>query len=73
VENAGKGRRFATALGFLSGVIACLDALRDVHTYWPPDTVWEALTHAKCVELAGGLMLMAVSLIVSIRTAMTRQ
>jgi hypothetical protein len=68
-----KQRRVATAVGFLSGVLACLDALRDAKVSWPPDAVWAALTHPKRVELAGGLVLIAVSLIVSIRTAITRE
>jgi hypothetical protein len=29
-----KKRRVATAAGFLSGVLACLDALRDARMFW---------------------------------------
>lgn len=61
-----KGRRVATALGFLSGVLACLDALRDAKVVWPPDAAWEALRHAQRLEFGGGLTLIVVTLIVSV-------
>jgi len=32
-----KQRRLARAVVFLSGLLACLDALRDASVYWPPD------------------------------------
>lgn len=57
-----KKRRVATAVGFLSGVLACLDALRDTRILWPPDAVWEALRNPQRVELGGGLALMVVTL-----------
>ena len=58
--------RLATAVGFLSGVIACLDALRESRIVWPPDTVWQALRHPQRLELAGGIALIVVSLVTSI-------
>ena len=60
-----KGRRVATALGFLSGVLACLDALRDAKVVWPPDAAWEALRHPQRLEMGGGITLIVVTLIVS--------
>lgn len=61
-----KKRRVATAVGFLSGVLACLDALRDTRILWPPDAVWEALRNPQRMELGGGIALMVVSLALSI-------
>ncbi|HUC29373.1 MAG TPA: hypothetical protein VMR80_07310 [Candidatus Acidoferrum sp.] len=60
-----KQRRVATAAGFLSGVLACLDALRDVAVLWPPDAVWEALRSPKRLELAGGIALITVTLLIT--------
>jgi hypothetical protein len=60
-----KTRRVATAVGFLSGVLACLDALREVRTIWPPDVVWQTLPHPQRLELGGGLALIVVTLAIS--------
>jgi len=60
-----KSRRVATALGFLSGVLACLDALRDAKVVWPPDAAWEALRHPQRLEMGAGIALIVVTLIVS--------
>jgi hypothetical protein len=61
-----KQRRVATAVGFIGGLLACLDAVRDVKVLWPPDVVWEALRGPQRLELGGGIALMVVTLIVSI-------
>jgi hypothetical protein len=61
-----KKRRVATAVGFLSGVLACLDALRDLGIYWPPDAVWEVLRQPQRFELAGGMALIVVSFVTSV-------
>jgi hypothetical protein len=61
-----KKRRVATAVGFLSGVLACLDALRDLGISWPPDAVWEALRRPQRLELAGGVALIVVSFVTSV-------
>lgn len=61
-----KKRRVATAVGFLSGVLACLDALRDARIFWPPDVVWEALRNPQRVELGGGIALIVVTLALTI-------
>jgi len=61
-----KKRRVATAVGFLLGVIACLDALRDAKVSWPPDAVWAALRSPQRLELGGGIALILVTLIVSL-------
>jgi hypothetical protein len=60
-----KQRRVATAVGFLSGVYACLDALRDAKIFWPPDVVWEALRSPQRLELGGGIALIVIALIMS--------
>jgi hypothetical protein len=60
-----KTGRVATAVGFLSGVIACLDAIRDVKTLWPPDALWQVLQRPRRLELVAGIALMVVSLIIT--------
>ena len=64
---SGKSRRAATAAGFLSGLIAALDALRDSRVVWPPDAAWAELSRPHRLELAGGIALIVVTLIVSAR------
>jgi hypothetical protein len=61
-----KKRRVATAVGFLSGVLACLDALRDARVLWPPDMVWEALRGPQRLELGAGIALIVVSFVTSV-------
>jgi hypothetical protein len=61
-----KKRRVATAVGFLSGVLASLDALRDARIFWPPDVVWEGLRNPQRLELGGGLALVVVTLLISV-------
>jgi hypothetical protein len=62
----GRGRRVATAIGFLSGVLACLDALRDANVVWPLDELWRALSHPKRLQLGAGIVLIVVSFIISV-------
>jgi hypothetical protein len=61
-----KKRRVATAAGFLSGVLACLDALRDARVFWPPDVVWEALRGPQGLEFGAGIALIVVSFVTSV-------
>jgi hypothetical protein len=61
-----KKRRVATAAGFLSGVLACLDALRDARIFWPPDAVWEALRNPQRLELGAGITLIVVSIVLAV-------
>lgn len=61
-----KQGRVATAVGFLSGVLACLDALRDAKILWPPETLWEALRGPKRMELSGGIALIVVTLLITL-------
>ena len=63
---SGKGGRVATAVGFLAGLFACLDAVRDGRILWPPDVVWKALGHPQRLELGGGLALIMVTLVITI-------
>jgi len=37
-------RRVAVAVGFLSGVLSSLDAMRDATIFWPHDSVWAAVS-----------------------------
>jgi hypothetical protein len=59
-----KKRRVAAAVGFLSGTLSCLDALRDSKVFWPPDAVWSTLRHSQRLELGGGLALIVVVLVI---------
>lgn len=61
-----KNRRIATAAGFLSGVLACLDALRNARVAWPPDAAWALLSHPQRLEFGGGAALIAVTIVVSL-------
>ncbi|MGA7908332.1 MAG: hypothetical protein WCA16_13070 [Candidatus Sulfotelmatobacter sp.] len=63
---ADKTRRLANALGFLAGVLASLDALRDTKLFWPPAVLWDRLQHAQRLELGGGITLMVVSMIFAV-------
>jgi len=63
---ADKGKRLVTAIGFLGGLLACLDAVREVKALWPPDALWNALTHPHRLEMGGGLALIVVSLALSV-------
>ena len=59
----GKSRRVATAVGFLSGMLASLDALHDAKVFWPPDVVWATLRSPQRLELGGGIALIVVTLV----------
>ena len=61
-----KKRRVALAGIFLSGVLACLDAVKDQRDFWPPDLVWEALRNPQRLKLGAGVALMVVSLVTSV-------
>jgi hypothetical protein len=61
-------RRVATAVSFLSGVLAAMHALRDARVFWPPDVVWATLEKPQQLELGVGIALIVVSFVVSIVT-----
>jgi len=65
-----KRRRAMSAILFLFGVLAFLNALRDAGMMWPPDAVWQALNNPSRLKLCGGIALMLASLIA---TAMRRR
>jgi hypothetical protein len=71
-STANKSRRLATALGFLGGMLACLDAVRDAKILWPPDAVWAPLRHPQRLEFGGGIALIVVSFVTSIVQARRR-
>lgn len=64
--NIRKGGRVATAVGFLAGMLACLDALRDAKVVWPPDAAWVAMQHVQRLEIGGGIAMILISLVVSV-------
>ena len=61
-----KTRRVATAVGFLSGVLACMDAVHDAGILWPPDALWEVLRRPQHLELGVGITLIIVSFVTSL-------
>jgi len=61
-----KTRRAATAIGFLSGVLASLNALRDARIVWPPDALWATLQGTQRLELTAGLALIVLSALTSV-------
>jgi hypothetical protein len=61
-----KKRRVATAGMFLSGVLACLDAIKDARIFWPPDVVWEGLNNPNRLKLGAGIALIVVSFVISV-------
>lgn len=63
-----KQRRVARAVGFLAGVLAAMDALKDAKVLWPPEAVWAALRSSQRLELGGGIALIVVTLVMSVVT-----
>ena len=63
---ADKQRRVATAVGFLAGILACLNALRDAKVVWPPDAAWSVMPHTQRWEFGAGIVMILVALVVSI-------
>jgi hypothetical protein len=61
-----KTRRVAIAVGFLSGVLACMDAVRDAGILWPLDALWEGLRSPQRLELGVGIALTIVSFVTSL-------
>jgi hypothetical protein len=61
-----KTRRVAIAVGFLSGVLACMDAVRDASIRWPLGALWEALRSPQRLELGVGTALTIVSFVTSL-------
>jgi hypothetical protein len=60
---AEKKKRVTNAVGFLSGVLACMDAVRDARIFWPPSEFWEGLRHVQRVEFGAGIALIVVSIV----------
>lgn len=63
---AEKQRRVATAAGFLLGVLACVDVLRDDRVLWPPDALWASLGSPQHLKLGMGIALILLSLLGSV-------
>lgn len=61
-----KGRRVATAAGFLAGILICLDTLRDAKIVWPPDAAWAAMQHVQRFEIGAGIAMILTALVVSV-------
>ena len=65
--STGRGARLGMAAGFLSGVITCLDAIRDAKDTWPLDALWSALSRPKRLELIGGIAVIIVTFVMSLK------
>ena len=63
---ADKQLRVATAAGFLAGVLACLNALRDAKVVWPPDAAWAVMPHAQRLEIGAGIAMILIAVLVSV-------
>ena len=61
-----QGWRLGTAIGFLAGLLFCLDVVKDARTLWPPAALWNALQHPQRLMLGGGIALLVVSLVLSV-------
>lgn len=67
-----KQKRVANAIGFLIGVFACLDPLRDNKILWPPDALWQNLRNPQRLEFGSGIALIVVTIVISIVQNRTR-
>jgi hypothetical protein len=61
-----KNLRILAAVGFLAGVLACLDAVRDARVLWPPEALWNVLQHRQHLELVAGIALILVTIVTNI-------
>ncbi len=66
-----KKKRVTNAVGFLSGVLACLDAVRDARIFWPLGEFWDGLRHAQRLEFGAGAALIVVSIVLMSARART--
>ena len=60
-----KPRRAASAVVFLFGVLATLNAVRDAHAFWPPAVLWAALNPPHRFQLCGGIAAILVGIFVT--------
>ena len=60
-----KGRRAASAILFLFGVLASAKALSDATVAWPAATVWAQLSNPHKVQLCGGIALILVAFVIT--------
>ena len=56
-----KGRRLASAVLFLFGVMASMRALSDATVAWPVADVWAQLNNPHKLQLCGGIASMLVA------------
>lgn len=61
-----KETRLGTAVGFLSGLLACMGAVRDASVTWPPDAAWAQMSHPHRLEFAGGAALIIASVVIMV-------
>jgi hypothetical protein len=68
-----KQKRVGSAIVFLIGVFACLIPLRDRKILWPPDALWQSLENPQRLEIAGGIALIVISIVISIAQNRARE
>lgn len=61
-----KNLRILAAVGFLAGVLACLDAVRDARVLWPPEALWNVLQHRHHLELGAGIAVILIAILTNI-------
>jgi len=61
-----KNLRILAAVGFLAGVLACLDAVRDARVVWPPEALWNVLPHRQHLEMGAGIAVILVAIVTNI-------
>jgi hypothetical protein len=61
-----KNLRVLAAVGFLAGVLACLDAVRDARVLWPPEALWNVLPHRQHLEMGAGIAVILVAIVTNI-------
>jgi hypothetical protein len=61
-----KNLRILSAVGFLAGVLACLDAVRDARVLWPLEALWNVLPHRQHLELVAGIAVILVTIVTNL-------
>ena len=61
-----KGRRAASAVLFLFGILAAGKALSGATVAWPPAVVWAQLSNPHRVQLCGGIALMLIAFFLTV-------
>jgi len=61
-----KRRRAASAVMFLFGVLATMNAVKEANSFWPPAALWAALNPPHRFQLCGGIAVILVGIFTTI-------